>query len=515
MNIAYEYSRSRGYSVLLLLLVTTMLSGLIIPLTTNTLFSTDSWPIANLSFKYYKDPWARIWHDRFFDGYNNRFPIAILLSSALSIIYGLTPYIVSKYSSIMLKTILFLLIYIYARRNNGILKAAVISTTILFLPDTYFQTITLSKESLTIIYLLLLTYYLLRRNFPLTLGLLLVPITLLSHPITFVLGLILLPLISIIYGYTLRENIFYYILAVIFINTYWPKHIGLFKINSLLMNSMLLIMLFITPILYKIVSSLRRRELLIVHKTITNIDKYVIFFVTVFIILMIFPGGIVYDEVMKYSYSLYEIFFFLIPVITLIVIYSRGFSDEKPLVYLYYFTLIILIVFLVNSYGLKTYLYRVLEYVTIGLVISSVHRISSRGLLVGLVFSLIMASFLLYMVLSSMSNYLFYWLYTSDETRVYNFISRHVCEDYVIGGSSKISYYFYGLRYVDKYGILELLIKHKSPPWNELFILSISDFIHGYIADLNRYILPDTLFMNKNYSLIYSTRTIYVYNWHK
>jgi hypothetical protein len=518
MNIKHRYLRDNGgYDTLplLLLLVITIIFGLVIPFTTNTLFSTDSWPIANLSFKYYRSPWIKIWNDAFFDGYNNRFPTTILFVSSLSIIYGLTPYALSKYSSIILKTILFLLVYIFARINNSVSKAAIISITILFLPNIYFQTITFSKESLTIPYLLLLIYYLLRRNLSSILGLLLIPVTLLSHPITFVLGLVLLPLISIMYGYALRETIFYYVLAIFFINTYWPRHIGLFRINLLLINAMLLTILFLTPLLYKMINSLKRRRSIIIRKITMDVDRYVLIFVIVFTILMIFPGSIVYYEIAKYSYALYEILFFLIPIVTLIIIYSHWFLGEKYLVYMYYFALIILIVFLVSNYSLRTYLYRVLEYVVIGLIISSAHRISLRELLIGLVFSLIMTSLLLYIVLSNMSNYLFYWLYMSSETRVYNFISRHTCKDYVISGSSKISYYFYGFRNIDKYGVLELIIKHESPPWNELLILNINDFMHGYIIDLNKYVLPNTLFIDKNYSLVYSTRTIYVYNWHK
>ncbi len=102
---------------LALVLILVVIAHAIHYLYTGVPFSTDVWPLIYDSRTIVENPHARIWSDREFDGYNNRWPGVILASSILSIITSLDLYTIYGIHLVAALTILIaLLIYIYVSK---------------------------------------------------------------------------------------------------------------------------------------------------------------------------------------------------------------------------------------------------------------------------------------------------------------------------------------------------------------------------------------------------------------
>jgi len=92
-----EKDRGRLAFTLFVVLVLGLVYRLILTTVFNEPFSTDVWPLIKISRKLLENTSIRIFDDRFFDGYNNRWPGVVLSTAMVSVVTGLDIFAVYRY----------------------------------------------------------------------------------------------------------------------------------------------------------------------------------------------------------------------------------------------------------------------------------------------------------------------------------------------------------------------------------------------------------------------------------
>ncbi|RLG80053.1 MAG: hypothetical protein DRO40_11785, partial [Thermoprotei archaeon] len=159
--------RNRGGLAIILFLV--LVIGLVFRLIPTTVFnepySTDIWPLIKISKKLLDNPGLKIFDDKFFDGYNNRWPGVVLSTTVASIITNLDIYTIYRYlHPIIVITTFSVLVYILLHTFHGNKKYCFIGLLyFLSVPSLIVFTSALLKEIYAYAFLYILLIYALRK----------------------------------------------------------------------------------------------------------------------------------------------------------------------------------------------------------------------------------------------------------------------------------------------------------------------------------------------------------------
>ncbi|MDK6027879.1 hypothetical protein QPL79_00670 [Ignisphaera sp. 4213-co] len=103
--------------IMIATLVVVVLVHVLIYLATETPFSTDVWPLIEISQRLLNNPDLKIWIDSAFDGYNNRWPGTMLAAVVLNRVLKLDLYtLYGLYMVLVLNTAIALLVYAICRK---------------------------------------------------------------------------------------------------------------------------------------------------------------------------------------------------------------------------------------------------------------------------------------------------------------------------------------------------------------------------------------------------------------
>jgi len=141
-------------------LVVVVLVHVLIYLATETPFSTDVWPLIEISQRLLNNPDLKIWIDSAFDGYNNRWPGTMLAAVVLNRVLKLDLYtLYGLYMVLVLNTAIALLVYAICRKCE---KPVLSMALLLALPSFVIFTSSTLKEVYS--YPIMLATYLLILN---------------------------------------------------------------------------------------------------------------------------------------------------------------------------------------------------------------------------------------------------------------------------------------------------------------------------------------------------------------
>lgn len=149
--------------LLLLALILALTFRLVFTLYTGEPYYVDSWPLIGGAYTYAYNSSARILDDRFYDGYNNRWPSAIIITGLLSIITDIDPVTIGRLLGPSMGFIAIIAFYALASRFSSKLDA-ILATIIASTAGTLFVFESgLTKEviarPLVILYIVVTLYF--------------------------------------------------------------------------------------------------------------------------------------------------------------------------------------------------------------------------------------------------------------------------------------------------------------------------------------------------------------------
>ncbi len=196
----------QAHALLLVSLVIVLIARLVPTIITDTLFSTDSWPLLHNVKVLEENPNANIFNDKLFDGYNNHWPYVILFAyiesmitsiNSMSVLKTVIP-LISGFSALML-------ICLFKRIANKNSSAYILPLILFMMPSLLIFTSAATKETFTypLFYTLLLIGFLKTSRKTLILTAIISTALVLSHHLTSMIALLIL--VSLVTYTRLRE----------------------------------------------------------------------------------------------------------------------------------------------------------------------------------------------------------------------------------------------------------------------------------------------------------------------
>ncbi len=486
-------------AALAILLIATALIHAIPYLATETPFSTDVWPLIEISQRLLENPDLRIWMDSAFDGYNNRWPGAVLAATLLSQVLELDLYtLYGLYMVAVLNIAIVLLIYATCRRfESSILSIALL----LAIPSfTIFTSSTLkevySYPIMLCIYLLALRSRNIRRYIA-VMPLLAFAHVLCHHLSTAMSVLIALGALAVLaldrlLGYdtprALAKNLAIYILLAAPIATaYYVLYGGyglriVLSINDIASLAMYLALAYTIPT----VLAPSRRGLGLAWRSLLVGLCLALFTVSIRLHLVM---GLELELGNLYPYAIGALLPALIPRQRSALTYvSRSIAMSIAAVMSF-------IVF--SKPVLNNVLHRIANYLALYYSIASyrVDRAQLRALATAVaVIGIALSTSILLALSLGLDNVCFYWLYRPEDVALGTFLARYAEPSIKVLGDAKLSYFEAMKLRVDTSSLLKVLsLGLRALPPRSLLVVSVDNVERGFAVGLNIYRLPTPL----------------------
>jgi len=510
--------KKRIEPLLLTIVLAVLISTRLIPaFTSNSLFSTDVWPLYRSSERILSIPEARIWDDKLFDGYNNHWPGVLLSTAIYTLITGVQlkdTYAYCYTAASSLATLV--LLYALLRRFMGAVPSTL---SILFYgltPSLLIFTSTTIKEvyayssfysTLLITYKVLAANSLKLEDFLITAALATGLVT--SHHLaTFMLLGFLLstvvvslvrvarePRLSIQHGSIYRLLVLTLIIGAVGLAYYCIYGYRGFKVvvdtASVASYSAYALTIYGG---YLILSATTRRR--VSRSLIPPVLALVATFTTMLWVERALPG---------LSTPLNMVFWYIPPLAASLVLTALRVEDvvlDTTIVGASLFIALNTVYILFGNPLLTSILHRFLNYTPLIMSILVGYSFKSRRAPVKLyALSLITLAALssaitLHSVLSGGLNISFYWYYPECECAGYDSISSLLGSGATLVGDDKVRYYYTLIREVAQKPLFEISYSKAAGSCGELFIVYAANYRVGLAVGLSIYKLPQPIVNN-------------------
>jgi len=468
-------------------------------------FSTDIWPLIRISSKVVDNPGVPIWEDRFFDGYNNRWPGLVLSTSIASLIVGVN--VVSTYSYIYpipvfvaWASALYLLM---GRIRAGGVPGLYGLLYMVSAPSILAFTSAVLKEVYAYPFLYLLLFIALREDMSAVkrsvLALILSSAISVTHPLASIMALGILAstllamaiagligLLRVHHESRAVAGILIVLLVLLAVFTAYYEAYGGYGLRIHFNVFDLVVYVLYGLLIYTCYALYHRFEARVVLKIAIPLSLAA--FIAIAPRIPLLPGiGIAAPDLYVYMVPA------ALPLL-LFTTYPREVRTSEALISgaMAFVSLNMLYIFLARP-ELSSVFHRVSNYITLinALLIAYTYREARRGA-VRAVAMLISISALIAGAVYSLNlvvggdDILFYWSYRGDEVLGFNSIAFLASSSVVLAGDAKVSYYMYTYRAIDSLAVLEAMYIGKLRD-NAYVILYRDNYVKGYAYSLNIY----------------------------
>jgi hypothetical protein len=512
--------RNNNINIILLILVFTIipLFHILLPYFSNNLFSTDVWPLYRSTTILIRNPYAKIWNDKLFDGYNNHWPGIILSTAIYIVVTGIDVKITYMYVyTILLSIAIALLLYAFLRRTSNF-YGSLLSVIIMGLtPSILIFTSSPLKEvysysmfySIALILALLLSEENDKLANYLAIFILGTGLVISHHLSTYIL---IGTLISILFVTTINRlkgqdglnegnylgRIFYVasILVILFIMYYY--FYGVRGLHIPLSPSSIIIYLVYALVIYGsyiVFHGINRRLLAL---TVLSIPLIVL------ILLLLVSNTILLSGIII---SLNKIMWYVIAFIPLmLVLFNRSSHNYISVlaVSMSLFVSLNMAYILFGSPLLTSILHRFINYVVLILALLSAGILARRSYLrviYALTIVLLITSssiIIIHNIITYNGDVSYFWYYPLPETMGLDTINSLAVNNLTFIGDDKIYYYFISVRSVSTGKLLYQVVFGKGLSNNELLILYYESFRIGVCIGLNTYRFSNMVIRNIN-----------------
>jgi len=518
-----ERNRSSLAYILFIVLVIGLVFRLIPTTVFNEPYSTDIWPLIKISKKLLDNPSLKIFDDRFFDGYNNRWPGVILSTTVISIITDLDIYTVYRYlDPIIVITTFSILVYILLKtlyRNKKLCSIGLLY--FLSVPSLIVFTSALLKEVYAYVFLYILLIYALRKWGNLRREIILVLIVSLALTIShyfvtlIVVGILGSTLIAYFIakamGYirsfekdhTISQIISILIIVSLAFSTYYSLigHTGFkikFTIYDLLPYIFYSIFIFGSYTLY-----LKLDIEFILKITILSIVSFLL-------ILAIALGVPVLSGLeIKSNVIPYYVIPVALPFILFMWLSNRELAGQYLLNGILLFMMINVLFIVFSKPEFSTIFHRVIGYLVLANTILIVFSSTStrkwlKGISVTIPFiTAVFGCIVLVNIAMGTDDLVFTWSYREGDVNGFNYAIEYSSEEMTLCGDAKLIYYSLIDRSVDVMSIMKATYSDYSIGNKSLIVLHIDNYLKGYVVNLNVYrihgFIEKTINMQKIY----------------
>ena len=503
----------RNRSSLAYILFIVLVIGLVFRLTPTTVFnepySTDVWPLIKISRKLLENPNLKIFDDRFFDGYNNRWPGVVLSTTVISIITDLDIFTVYRYlHPIIVITTFSILVYILLQTLCGNKKLCSIGLLyFLSVPSLIVFTSALLKEVYAYAFLYILLIYALRKWSSLRREVLLILIVSLALTITHY-------FVTLIAVGILGSTLIAYLIAKAM------GHLGSFEKDHII--SQIISILLIISLTFSTYYSLVGHTAFKIKFAIYDLLPYLFYSIFVFgsytlylrhgkgfipkiIILSIVSSllilAIALGVPMLSGLEIRSnvIPYYIVPVaLPFILFINRESSRQYLLNYLLNGILLFMMIntlFIVFSRPeFSTIFHRIANYLVLANTLLIVSRLSiTRRKTVKVIapalsiVSLIFGGIVVMGVATGMDDLVYYWTYREPEIYGFNYALKYSTDEMILSGDAKASYYISIDRSVDESIVLKAQYTNYHIDNRSIVILYKDNYVWGYVVSLSVY----------------------------
>lgn len=494
----------------------------------NNLFSTDVWPLYRDAKILLEKPDAKIWDDKFFDGYNNHWPGTIFSTTIYTWITGIPLRIVYMYSyTIILSLGLFLLFYIVIRRLYSI-NASILAIFILgYTPSYLVFTSSPLKETYAYPLFFAITYFALRTLIDkvlegrdlLVISILSIGLVLSHHLATFMLagflfGFVFVSLAYYLWGKNLVSPLYMFkaflivlVIVGVFLLYYFAYGSTGLKIPSSPNNILIYI-------LYGLV--LYGGYLVFMDKRSNRLFIPILASLSTILFLMFFPN--IARVLPGVSILGSRLFWYVLPMVLSIPFIIVVGDDMVNLLLngMGLFILYNIIYVLFGAPFFSSIIHRFINYIVFIMAIIVAYMWQKRSLLKkSLALFMVLATLLsgiivVFNIVSYRDGVSYTWYYPISETRGFDTVFAYASDDLEIVGDTKIAYYGIMVKNIDSRPLLKTLYYKENPDNNQLFIIYYENYRVGYMVYLNYYSI-DSVFDRGSYNRLYDNYYVQAY----
>ena len=504
-----ERNRSSLAYILFIVLVIGLVFRLIPTTVFNEPYSTDIWPLIKISRKLLENPDLKIFDDRFFDGYNNRWPGVVLSTTVASIITDLDIYTVYRYlHPIIVITTFSILVYILLKtlyRNKKLCSIGLLY--FLTVPSLIVFTSALLKEVYAYVFLYILLIYALKKWDSLRREIILVLIVSLALAISHyfvtlivvgILGSTLIAyLIAKAMGYirsfekdhTISQIISILIIVSLAFSTYYSL-IGhtAFKIRFTVYD--LLPYVFYSTFVFGSYTLYLRHDK-------GFIPKIIILSIVSFLLVLAIALGVPMLSGLEIRSNVIP--YYTVPVaLPFILFINRESGRQYLLKYLLNGLLLFMMIntlFIVFSKPeFSTIFHRIANYLVLAntlLIVSKLSITRRKSIMViapALSFvSLIFGGIVVMGIATGMDDLVYYWSYREPEIHGFNYALNYSMDEMILSGDAKVSYFISIDRSVDASIVLKAEYSNYHVDNRSIVILYKDNYVWGYVVSLSVY----------------------------
>ena len=519
-----ERNRSSLAYILFIVLVIGLVFRLIPTTVFNEPYSTDIWPLIKISRKLLENPDLKIFDDRFFDGYNNRWPGVVLSTTVASIITDLDIYTVYRYlDPIIVITTFSILVYILLKtlyRNKKLCSIGLLY--FLTVPSLIVFTSALLKEVYAYAFLYILLIYALKKWGNLRREIILVLIVSLALTISHyfvtlivvgILGSTLIAyLIAKAMGYirsfekdhTISQIISILIIVSLAFSTYYSL-IGhtAFKIKYTIYD--LLPYIFYSIFIFGSYT-------LYLKLDIEFILKITILSIVSFLLILAIALGVPMLSGLEIKSNV--ISYYVIPVALPFILFmwlsNRELAGQYLLNGILLFMMINVLFIVISKPEFSTIFHRVVNYLVLAntlLIASTASLIRRKPIMIIAsalsIVSLIFGGIVVMDITTGMDDLVYYWSYREPEIHGFNYVLNYCMDKMIPSGDAKVSYFISIDRSVDETIVLKALYSGYHIDNKTMVILYKDNYVWGYVVSLNVYKIDLFIDQSTNLHRIY------------
>ncbi len=495
---------------LFIVLIIGLVMRLVLTTVFNQPFSTDVWPLIKISERLLENPHVKIFDDRFFDGYNNRWPGVVLSTSVASAVMGLDIYTVYRYLYPIIvitafSTLLYLLLKTHTRDSGA---ASIGLLYFLSIPSFIVFSSALLKEVYAYPFLFILLFYALKKRCKLgrdallllivSMGLVMTHffVTLMaigilgSTLLAYIIGRMMKGIRSSENGVVSRAMIIITMLSLVFATYYslfgYPSLKMVFTVKDVLIYISYNVFVFGTYILQH-------------RRGAGNVLKIVALTIVLTLLLLatvydapLLPGVEVESSVIPY---------YIVPVILPLVFFAwlseRDWENVFLLKYLLcgvvLFTTVNVLFIVFSKPELSTIFHRMVAYLILANTVlvttasNGVEKWVRKASVAASIIAVLFSCIVLVNIIGGVDDLVFTWSYRVGEVHGFSYALEYSDGEEVLCGDVKFSYYASIERSIDTACVLKAMYTGYNIGNKSVIVLYIDNYLKGYMVGLNVY----------------------------